>query len=59
MEMHGYIFPAIFNDFESRAVTKPTAAKGTKIDALVNGRGEATIKFRVTEGDIKIVETNP
>ena len=49
----------IFNDFESRAVTKPTAAKGTKIDALVNGGGQATIKFRVREGNIKIVETNP
>jgi hypothetical protein len=49
----------IFNDFESRAVAKPTAAKGTKIDALVNGGGQATIKFRVREGDIKIVEANP
>jgi hypothetical protein len=49
----------IFNDFESRAVTKPTAANGTKIDALVNGGGEATIKFRVREGDIKIVAANP
>jgi len=49
----------IFNDFESRAVAKPTAAKGTKIDALVNGGGQATIKFRVREGNIKIVEANP
>jgi hypothetical protein len=49
----------IFSDFESRAVAEPAAARGTKIDALVNGGGEATIKFRVTEGDIKIVETNP
>ncbi len=49
----------IFNDFESPAVAEPAAARGTKIDALVNGGGEATIKFRVTEGDIKIVETNP
>jgi hypothetical protein len=49
----------IFNDFESRAVTKPTAANGTKIDALVNGGGQATIKFRVREGDIKIVAANP
>jgi hypothetical protein len=49
----------IFNDFESRAVARPTAAKGTKIDALVNGGGQATIKFRVREGDIKIVEANP
>jgi hypothetical protein len=49
----------IFNDFESRAATKPTAAKGTKIDALVNGGGQTTIKFRVREGNIKIVEANP
>ncbi len=49
----------IFNDFGSRAVTKPTAAKGIKIDALVNGGGQATIKLRLTEGDIKIVEANP
>jgi hypothetical protein len=49
----------IFNDFESRAVAKPTVARGTKIDALVNGGGQATIKFRVTEGNIKIVEASP
>jgi hypothetical protein len=49
----------IFNDFEGRAVAKPTAAKGTKIDALVNGGGQSTIKFRVREGNIKIVEANP
>ena len=49
----------IFNDFGSRAVTKPTAAKGIKIDSLVNGGGQATIKLRLTEGDIKIVEANP
>jgi hypothetical protein len=49
----------IFNDFESRAVAESAAARGMKIDALVNGGGEATIKLRVTEGDIKIVEANP
>ena len=49
----------ISNDFESRAVAKPTAAKGTKIDALVNGGGQATIKLRVREGKIKIVEASP
>jgi len=49
----------IFNDFESRAVPKRTAANGTKIDALVNGGGQTTIKFRVREGNIKIVEANP
>ena len=49
----------IFNDFESRAVAEPAAAKGMKIDARVNGGGQATIKFRVTEGNIKIVEVSP
>src|SRR5438093_7343655 len=49
----------IFNDFGSRVVTKPTATKGIKIDSLVNGGGQATIKLRLTEGDIKIVEANP
>ena len=49
----------IFNDFEDRAVAKPSTARGTKIDALVNGGGEATIKLRVTEGNIKIVEASP
>jgi hypothetical protein len=49
----------IFNDFETRAVAESAAARGMKVDALVNGGGEATIKLRVTEGDIKIVEANP
>jgi hypothetical protein len=49
----------IFNDFESRAVAESAAAKGMKVDALVNGGGEATIKFRVREGNIKIVEASP
>jgi hypothetical protein len=49
----------IFNDFETRAVAKSAAARGMKVDALVNGGGQATIKLRVTQGDIKIVEANP
>ncbi len=49
----------IFNDFENRAVAKPSTARGTKVDALVNGGGEATIKFRLREGNIKIVEARP
>jgi hypothetical protein len=49
----------IFNDFETRAVAESAAARGMKVDALVNGGGEATIKLRVTEGDIKIVEESP
>lgn len=49
----------IFNDFETHAVAESAAARGMKVDALVNGGGEATIKFRVTEGNIKIVEARP
>jgi hypothetical protein len=49
----------IFNDFERRAAAEPAAARGTTIDALVNGGGDATIKFRVTEGNIMIVEATP
>ena len=49
----------IFNDFETRAVAESAAARGMKLDALVNGGGDATIKFQVTEGNIKIVEARP
>ena len=49
----------IFNDFETRAVTESAAARGMKVDALVDGGAEATIKLRVTEGNIKIVEARP
>jgi len=49
----------IFNDFENRAVAKPSTARGTKVDALVNGGGEATIKFRLREGNIKLLEARP
>lgn len=49
----------IFNDFETRAVAESATARGMKADVLVNGGGEATIKFQVTEGNIKIVEAWP
>ncbi|MFZ0916085.1 MAG: hypothetical protein WAN04_04260 [Candidatus Udaeobacter sp.] len=49
----------IFNDFETHPVGESAATRGTKVDALVNGGGEATIKLRVTEGNIKIVEARP
>jgi hypothetical protein len=49
----------IFNDFETRAVANSAAARGMKVDTLVNGAGEATIKLRVTEGNIKIVGARP
>jgi hypothetical protein len=49
----------IFNDFENAAVAAPASAAGMKTDTLVNGGGKATIKMRVAEGNIKIVEANP
>jgi hypothetical protein len=49
----------IFSDFETRAVAESAPARGMKVDALVNGGGEAAIKLRVTEGNIKIVEAGP
>jgi hypothetical protein len=49
----------IFNDFETGAVAESAPASGMKVDALVNGGGEATVKFQVTEGNIKIVEARP
>jgi hypothetical protein len=49
----------IFNDFERRAVAEPRSAAGMKMDMPVNGGGQATIKIRVAEGKIKIVETSP
>jgi hypothetical protein len=49
----------IFNDFETRAVAESAAARGMKVDAVVNGGGQTTIKFRVREGNIKIVEARP
>jgi hypothetical protein len=49
----------IFDDFKSAAVEASASAARMKIDTVVNGGGEATIKFRVTKGNIKIVEANP
>jgi hypothetical protein len=49
----------IFNDFETHSAAESAAARGMKVDALVNGGGEATIKFRVTQGNIKIVKARP
>jgi hypothetical protein len=49
----------IFNDFESSAVAEPASVAGMKVDMRANGGGEATIKMRVVEGNIKIVEASP
>lgn len=49
----------IGNDFDNLAVKRTSSAAAAKIDMLVNGGGQAAIKMRAAEGDIKIVEANP
>ena len=49
----------IASDFKSITIAEPPSAAGMKIDTLVNGGGEATMKIRVTEGNIEIVQANP
>jgi len=47
------------NDFDNLAVERTASAAAAKIDMLVNGGGQAAIKMRAGDGDIKIVEANP
>jgi hypothetical protein len=49
----------IGNDFDNLAVERTPSARPAKIDMLVNGGGQAAIKMRAADGDIKIVEANP
>jgi hypothetical protein len=49
----------IANDFDNLAVERTASAAAAKIDMLVNGGGQAAIKMRAANGDIKIVEANP
>ena len=49
----------ISNDFDNLAVERTAASAAAKIDMLVNGGGQAVIKMRAADGDIKIVEANP
>lgn len=49
----------IANDFDNLAVERTPSARAAKIDMLVNGGGQAAIKMRAADGDIKIVEANP
>ena len=48
----------IASDFNGIAIAEPSSAAGMKIDTLVDGGGEATIKIGVAEGNIEIVEAN-
>jgi len=47
------------NDFDNLAVERTASAGAAKIDMLVNGGGQAAIKMRAADGEIKIVEANP
>ena len=49
----------IANDFNDLPVSNTSAAAGTNIDQMVNGKGESTIKVRVDQGKIRIGEANP
>jgi hypothetical protein len=49
----------IGNDFDNLAFERMASAAAAKIDMLVNGGGQAAIKMRAADGDIKIVEANP
>lgn len=49
----------IANDFSDLPVSNNTVAAGTKIDQMVNGKGDSTIRIRVDQGKIRIGEANP
>jgi hypothetical protein len=49
----------IASDFKSITIAEPASAAGMKIDTLVNGGGEATMKIRVAEGNVEIMQANP
>jgi hypothetical protein len=49
----------IGNDFNDLGVADNTSPSRTKIDQLVNGGDQTTIKIGVREGNIKIVEASP
>jgi hypothetical protein len=49
----------VASDFDNVPVARAAAAGAAKIDTLVNGGGQAKIKMRTANGDIKIVEANP
>jgi hypothetical protein len=48
----------IASDFTNITIAEPASAAGMKIDTVVNGGGEATVKIRAAEGNIEIVEAD-
>jgi hypothetical protein len=49
----------IGDDFDNPPIARPTFAKAAKVDMLVEGGGNSSIKVRTTNGDIRIIEANP
>lgn len=49
----------IVSDFESIALKAPASVSGMKTDIRLHGGSEATVKIRVEQGNINIVEANP
>ena len=49
----------VASDFDDAPVAPAASAGAEKIDTLVNGGGQTTIKVRTANGDVKIVEANP
>jgi hypothetical protein len=49
----------VASDFDNAPVARAPSAGTEKIDALVNGGGQAAIRVRTANGDVKIVEANP
>jgi hypothetical protein len=53
--MHG----GVASDFDDAPVARAASAGAEKIDTLVNDGGQAVIKVRTANGDVRIVEANP
>jgi hypothetical protein len=52
-------FGTIASDFDNAPVGRAASAGAEKIDTLVHGGGQAAIRVRTANGDVKIVEANP
>ena len=53
------VYGTIASDFDNAPVARATSAGPEKIDMLVHGGGQAAIRVRTANGDVKIVEANP
>ncbi|HZR06513.1 MAG TPA: hypothetical protein VFA61_11865 [Candidatus Udaeobacter sp.] len=49
----------VASDFDDAPVARAGSAAAEKIETPVNGGGQAAIKVRTANGDVKIVEANP